>query len=78
MKPERPETPPRNEKGREVHKPEMDPRREKPDRKEVDPDWGISDADQVQSEERNLAKGQSEFMKPERADRDSNQKSGAL
>ncbi len=88
MTPERPETPPRNEKGRDVHKPEMDPRKETPDRKEIDPNWGIPDSThlptedqpspQMKSARENMSKGQSDFMKPERADRDSNEKSGAL
>lgn len=98
MTPERPETPPRNEKGRDVHKPEMDPRKETPDRKEIDPNWGIPDSTHLPTEDQpspqmksaresqedissarsNMAKGQSDFMKPERADRDSNEKSGAL
>lgn len=64
-------------------KPEMDPRKEKPDEKKVDPNRGIPQTTNIPTEDQpspqmNLQKGQAEFMKPERADRDSNRQSGAV
>lgn len=72
---------PKNEKGRDIKKPEMDPRKEKPDRKETDPNWGIPDSTNLPMEDQpspQMGRAQADFMKPERADRDSNEKSGAV
>ena len=75
-----PETP-RTEKGRDIKKPEMDPRKETPDKKDVDPNWGIPESNNIETEDQpspQMGKAQNEFMKPERADLDSNIQSGAV
>lgn len=72
---------PKTEKGRDIKKPEMDPRKEVPDKKENDPHWTIPTGNPNDPEVQpspQMGQAQNDFMKPERADRDSNLQSGAV
>ncbi len=75
--------PPEIEKGTEIKKPEMDPRREKREPRPSDPNWGIPESNNLPNDDKPSApvqpgRGQAQFMRPESAQKDSNDRSGAV